>query len=49
MNSILKSFGEVGSHVLRTYLPHVAGELEESKFNATTGYFSATYYATPGG
>lgn len=27
LNSILKSFGEVETHVLRTYLPHVAGEL----------------------
>ena len=50
LNAIFKSpEDDDNDHLLRTYLPHVAGELEESKFNATTGYFSATYYAVPGG
>ncbi len=50
LDSILRA-DDIGvdAHLIRSYLPHVAGELEASKFNSTTGHFSATYHAIPGG
>jgi hypothetical protein len=35
--------------LIRTFLPRVAGELEEFCFNTTSGHFYASYWGIPKG
>ena len=40
---------KINETLIRTFLPRVAGVLEESFFNTTSGHFTASYWAVPGG